>query len=546
VPAPSARVIRKVRHRHPPEPAAPPILELIKALLSTLLRHATVVRAGAAFVIACALSFGARAGADDRVALVIGNSAYPSAPLANPAKDARAVASALRALGFQVVELIDASKSDMDRGVAQARERLRGLGGTGLLYYAGHAIQLDWHNYLVPVDARLAQPGDVPTQTVDIQSILAAFKVAGNRMNIIVLDACRDNPFGATGRSLGLAPLDAPPGTYMAYSTAPGNVAEDGALADGNSLFTAQFVLELQRPKSRIEEVFKRVRLQVRQRTEGRQIPWDSSSLEDEFFFDAGTRAPDPEDPKVRESEFALEKGEWDRISESQDATVFYAYLEKYPTGMIAALAQSRIDALQAPKIKPQRDPSGRPGDVWGEAINDGDRFWYYVSSGYTGMLTGHGFLRLEVRGDEVREVWGRGPAGVATVRATREGFIVQDESGVYDPPIPLVPGDVWQVGSTAKSRTMWKPPSGPAQWLDVELKVVSREPVTVTMGTFDAYKVVLSGLRQDGTRISRTSWFVPGWYAPLKWDQVVTPPRSSLGPDVTSREMSGRERGSP
>ena len=246
-------------------------------------------RAPVAFFVACVLSFGASAGPDDRVALVIGNAAYPAAPLDNPVKDAKAVASALRALGFQVIELIDANKLEMERGVAEARERLKGLGGTGLLFYAGHAIQVDWRNYLVPVDARLAQPRDVQVQTVDMQSIFDAFKAAGNRMNIVVLDACRDNPFASSGSSKGLAPLDAPPGTYMAYSTAPGNVAEDGSSKDGNSLFTAQFVLELKKPKSRIEEVFKRVRLQVRQRTEGRQIPWDSSSLEDEFYFDEGT-----------------------------------------------------------------------------------------------------------------------------------------------------------------------------------------------------------------------------------------------------------------
>ena len=490
------------------------------------------------------LSFAALAGPDDRVALVIGNSAYPTAPLANSAQDAKAVASALRTLGFQVVELIDADKAAMDRGVAQVRERLSGLGGTGLLYYAGHAIQLDWHNYLVPVDARLARPGDVQAQTVDIQSILEVFRNAGNRMNIIVLDACRDNPFGATGRSLGLAPLDAPPGTYMAYSTAPGNVAEDGSSFDGNSLFTAQFVIELKKPKSRIEEVFKRVRLQVRQRTEGRQIPWDSSSLEDEFFFDQGPRPPDPDDPAVRERAFALQKSEWDRISESQDAAVFYAYLEKYPTGLIAGLAQSRIDALQAPKIKPQRDASGRPGDVWGEAMNDGDRFWYYVSSGYTGRMTGLGYLRIEVRGDDVHEIWGRGGAGVRKVRATREGFTAQDELGVYDPPIPLVPGDDWQVGRTTKLRTIWKPNSGSQQWMDLELKIVSRETITVPAGTFDAYKVVLSGIRQDGSRITRESWFEPGWYGPLKWYQTIR--TRGMGPDITSRELSGRERGTP
>jgi hypothetical protein len=398
----------------------------------------------------------------------------------------------------------------------------------------------------VPVDARLTDARDVPAQTVDMQSILEAFKAAGNRMNIIVLDACRDNPFGATGRSLGLAPMDAPPGTYMAYSTAPGNVAEDGSSLEGNSIFTAHFVLELQKPKSRIEEVFKRVRLHVRQRTSGRQIPWDSSSLEDEFYFDEGSKAPAQDDPSRRERDFARQKAEWDGISESKEPAVFYAYLEKYPSGMIAALAQSRLDALQAPQVKPQADASGRPSDVWGEAMNDGDRFWYHVLSGYTGRATALGSLRMEIRGDEVREVWFRGVAGVATVRGTRAGFTEKDESGTYDPPIPLVPGDVWQVGQTAKSRTIWTPSSGSAQWMDVEVKVVSREAVTVPMGTFDAYKVVLSALRQDGTRITRTSWFEPGWYGPLKWHQVIAGSSRYTGPDITSRELTGRERGAP
>jgi uncharacterized caspase-like protein len=160
---------------------------------------------------------------------------------------------------------------------------------------------------MVPVDAKIQQAADVPKQTVDIEQVIRVFKDSGTRMNIIVLDACRDNPFSGTTGSKGLAQLDAPPGTYLAFATAPGNVAEDGDEASGNGLFTQYLLKELQRP-AKIEDVFKRVRLQVRQKSQGRQIPWDSSSLEDDFAFNDGKKFTfNPED-LIREERTAKEK----------------------------------------------------------------------------------------------------------------------------------------------------------------------------------------------------------------------------------------------
>jgi uncharacterized caspase-like protein len=155
-----------------------------------------------------------------------------------------------------------------------------------MLYYAGHGLQLDWHNYLIPVGASIKSAPDIGGQAVDVESVIDAFRAAKTRMNILVLDACRDNSFENAASGKGLAPMDAPQGTFIAYATAPGNVALDGNAASGHGLYTQYLLEQIAEPKTRIEDVFKRVRLQVRQQSRGRQIPWESTSLEDDFYFD--------------------------------------------------------------------------------------------------------------------------------------------------------------------------------------------------------------------------------------------------------------------
>lgn len=232
----------------------------------------------------------AQAPLDIRVALVIGNAAYKHVPpLANSVNDARAMTLVLRRLGFKVFDVIDGDRNSMAQAISRMQADLKGQQAVAMLYYAGHGLQLDWRNFMVPVDANIDKADDVPKQTVDIEQVIKAFRDSKTRMNIIVLDACRDNPFEGSGSGKGLAQLDAPPGTYLAFATAPGNVAEDGDEATGNGLFTHFLLKELQRP-ARIEDVFKRVRLQVRQKSQGRQIPWDSSSLEDDFAFNDGQK----------------------------------------------------------------------------------------------------------------------------------------------------------------------------------------------------------------------------------------------------------------
>jgi len=327
----------------------------------SLSRSSSILRNAIAGLALIAVAASAQAPLDIRVALVIGNAAYEGAgALVNPVNDAHAMADTLKHLGFSVVELRDGGKSQMNEAIDTVRKSLNGKQGVGMLYYAGHGLQLDWHNYLVPVDAKLLRAVDVPTQAVDVNAVINAFKSAGNRMNIVVLDACRDNPFAGTGAGKGLAQQDAPPGTFLAYATAPGNVAEDGDAksADGqsgNGLYTQYLLLELRKPIAKIEDVFKRVRLNVRQRSQGRQIPWESTSLEDDFYFNDGswyTQKPEELErmaaqAKAREQQL-LSQASAARESERQLAIALEKERQAQAAAARAAEAQRLADLSRA------------------------------------------------------------------------------------------------------------------------------------------------------------------------------------------------------
>ena len=220
-----------------------------------------------------------------RHALVIGNSAYKEAPLRNPANDAAAIAGVLKQAGFEVVQSLDAGRTAMLDALQAFGGSLERQGAVGLFYYAGHGVQLAWRNYLIPVDAVVDNPEDVRERGVELNTLLQGLTRARNPMNVIILDACRDNPFGTRVRpeQKGLSQFDAPPGSLLAYATAPGNVAREGEGVNG--LYTENLLREIQVPEAKIEDVFKRVRLHVRRTTKGQQIPWESTSLEDDFYF---------------------------------------------------------------------------------------------------------------------------------------------------------------------------------------------------------------------------------------------------------------------
>jgi uncharacterized caspase-like protein len=216
--------------------------------------------------------------AEPRVALVIGNSSYKDAPLKNPVNDATDVAALLGDLGFHVSLHANANRRQMVQAVREFGGRLK-RGGVGLFYFAGHGVQSKGRNFLIPVGASVETEAELEFETVDAGLVLAHMEDAANRLNIVILDACRNNPFARGWRSVtrGLAQMDAAKGTLLAYATAPGQVASDG---DGrNGLYTKHLLAELTGPESRLENVFKRVRVAVARETGGKQVPWESSSL---------------------------------------------------------------------------------------------------------------------------------------------------------------------------------------------------------------------------------------------------------------------------
>ena len=221
-----------------------------------------------------------------RFALVIGNGAYKLvAPLKNPPRDADAMARALKSLGFEVMSKVNMNKKEMREAIKQFGDDIRGS-GVGLFYYAGHGIQSNGRNYLVPVNADITSEGDIEDEAGSVDQILSRMEDARNRMNIVILDACRNNPFSSlrsVSRGLGL--VVAPTGTFIAYATSPGSVAEDGEGANG--IYTQALLKEIHAPGVQLEDVFKKVLSDVRNQTGGRQVPWISSSVEGKFYFNA-------------------------------------------------------------------------------------------------------------------------------------------------------------------------------------------------------------------------------------------------------------------
>jgi uncharacterized caspase-like protein len=191
-----------------------------------------------------------------RTALVIGNADYPSAPLTNPVNDAMDVARVLRGLGFDVIEKTDAGKCEMLLAVDEFAKRLRHA-EIGIFYFAGHGMQIQGRNYLIPVKAHVTSETDVQFEAMNAGRVLGKMQDAGTKLNIVILDACRDNPFKRSFRtdSKGLAQMNAPKGTIIAYATAPGSVAADGA--GRNGLYTKHLLNNLGAAGLDVHDIFR-------------------------------------------------------------------------------------------------------------------------------------------------------------------------------------------------------------------------------------------------------------------------------------------------
>lgn len=226
---------------------------------------------------------------DNREALVIGNASYSNNPLLNPANDARDVSASLARLGFNVRTVVNGTRREIEEAIVDLGKRAK-AGGVALFYYSGHGIQNNGHNYLIPIGANLSSAADLEYECTDVNRVLSHMEESGCKMNIVVLDACRDNPFAKSWTrstsSSGLSSINAPTGTFIAYATAPGSVAIDGI--GKHSPFTEAFLNTLEEPGLALFDFFQQIQQSVQQQTGGQQVPWMASSFLGKFYFNPG------------------------------------------------------------------------------------------------------------------------------------------------------------------------------------------------------------------------------------------------------------------
>lgn len=296
---------------------------------------------------ALAAAAGLPARAEKKIALVIGNAAYPAAPLRNPVNDARAVAARLEALGYDVALHTDVTQRDFTRAVSRFGQRLA-PGSVALFYYAGHGMQVRGRNFLVPVDADIQSEASARSEAVDLDLVLE--QLGPSRLAMVILDACRNNPFEGRFRSSGgsgLAQVDAPKGTLLAYATAPGKVASDGEGSHG--LYTAELLKAMDLPGAKVEEVFKAVRVNVIKATAGAQVPWESSSLTGDYFFRPAVAARAAAEPKPADLQAKLDA---ERRQREKDAAALKAEMEKLREEV------RRLSVAAAPPPAPEPAPA--------------------------------------------------------------------------------------------------------------------------------------------------------------------------------------------
>jgi uncharacterized caspase-like protein len=335
---------------------------------TTILRMLSITLA--VWILGSVLPVGAQGTrAEPKIALLIGNSAYREAPLRNPVNDVRAMARTLRELGFTVLAHENTSKRAMETAIIEFGRRLAD-GGVGFFYYAGHGLQVRGRNYLVPVDADIESEAATRIAAVDVDLLLEQMAEARNRVNVVILDACRNNPFERRlrGAAKGLAAVDAARGTLIAYATAPGSVAADGEGANG--LYTEELLKALRVPDLSVEEVFKRVRVGVTTRSKGAQTPWESSSLTGDLIVNVTvnvTAPPAPGQTAAPASTTDREALFWTSIKDGTDPATFEAYLKQYPEGTFAPLARRRLASLAA---TPPASSSARFDGLWAVTVD--------------------------------------------------------------------------------------------------------------------------------------------------------------------------------
>ncbi len=505
-----------------------------------------------------------------RLALIIGNNAYPGSPLKNPVNDASDMGKLLATAGFTVSAHLDIRHKDM----AAAIERF----GNGIrnpevklvvFYYAGHGVQLDWRNYLLPVDAVADTTATLRQSCIDLNQVIGNFGKTKGKTFVIVLDACRDNPFGSSYQpeQKGLSQFDAPVGSLLAYATSPGNVASDGS--GKNGLYTENLLRELSVRGARIEDALKRVRLNVRLSSNGAQIPWETTSLEDDIFIfnDQKKKLSEAEQEQLLEADLAA----WARIKASSKAEDWVDYLRNFPNGRFAEIAQTRLARLlaekerkpvaaapvppvatanapqspaaielsaqtSAPKLmQASANPYSAGRYPLGRLFSAGDTATYRNSDLLTGVQNPSiSFTVTSVDPDGDRVVFNNGQ-GIAD---SMGNFLKSPEGAESEVPQQFMPAEL-QVGKSWSAGWKQKHPQWGEEHLSYDLHIPAFERIKVPAGEFHAFRIEGRGWIRRSTgsiRVEFSVWVMPGLNFMLKrevtsrgWGRLLRTDRSEL-----------------
>jgi hypothetical protein len=289
---------------------------------------------------------GCAAHAQDRIALVLGNAAYTDAPLVSPTNDALAMAEVLQSAGFVVDAKLNASRTETMQSIKQFGTRLQSPQTKfAVFFYAGHGVQIYGKNYLVPVSASIKSERDIESQGVELTGLLRYMQSATDRNFLVILDACRDDPFAGryVPKDKGLSGIDDLAGTLLAFATAPGraSVEFDG---EKHGLYSGILLKEMQVKGARLEEIFKRTRTAVRVASRGMQIPWENTSLEQELYLFPS------KDRRLTEAELSqslhTQMERWRRVRTSRNVSEVSEFVREFPTGFFVEHATVRLNAL--------------------------------------------------------------------------------------------------------------------------------------------------------------------------------------------------------
>lgn len=451
-----------------------------------------------------------------KVALVLGNSNYKEAPLRNPVNDARAIGEALVAMGFAVTMKIDAGRAEMAAATQAYVQTLARKKSVGVFYYAGHGVQLAWRNYMLPVDAAIDTLADIQKQAVEVNGLLEGIKQANNALNVIILDACRDNPFGSvkSADQKGLSQMDAPQNTLLAFATSPGNVASDGEGVHG--VYTEHLLREMKVPDAKVEDIFKRVRLGVRRKTNGAQIPWESTSLEEDFYFLPPAhlkKLSEQEKDRLFNEEFAL----WEKAKQTKEPAPLEAYLRRYPSGEFSELAQLQLDTILSGQGEKRIEVASQAGNPFSQGYVRTD------TSFKVGDFYSYRVFDLDTKA-ESRKVEGRVTAVTNTeviiddggsvldlmgnTKTSSDGYRYTDNQNV---PIEFYVGKRWKTKFLAYPPHVRPHLRGESE---MEYRITGRDTITVPAGTFDCFRVEGNGVstspKGGQLEVQRRVWYAP------------------------------------